>query len=94
MISQPSGSDRSLASPSTSAASISSAHTPVASDILRGANEIAEFIYGRRSARRAVYHLVEKNRIPHFRIGTSICARKSVLLAWIAAQEATALEAT
>lgn len=59
--------------------------TPLASDILRGADAIAEFL---GSERRKVYHLVETSRLPVFRIGSIICARKSTLIKWIEEQEA------
>jgi hypothetical protein len=60
----------------------------LAGDILHGANGIAEFLYGDRKLRRKVYNLVETARLPHFRLGAVICARKSVLLGWIESQEA------
>jgi hypothetical protein len=60
---------------------------PPGSDILRGAAEIAEFLYGDRQHRRKVYNLVERGLLPHFKLGAAICSRKSVLLEWIAAQE-------
>ncbi|HEX4409039.1 MAG TPA: DNA-binding protein [Xanthobacteraceae bacterium] len=56
-------------------------------DLLRGADEIAEFVFGDRKHRRKVYHLVATSRMPTFKIGSMICARKSVLLQWIAEQE-------
>jgi hypothetical protein len=59
----------------------------LAGDILYGAEGIAEFVYGDGKLRRKVYNLVETARLPHFRLGAVICARKSVLLAWIATQE-------
>jgi hypothetical protein len=59
----------------------------LATDLLRTADEIAEFIYGSKEYRRSVYNLVHTNRIPHFRIGGTVCARKSILLGWITAQE-------
>ncbi|NEV79025.1 DNA-binding protein [Rhodopseudomonas sp. BR0C11] len=62
---------------------------PLAGDILSGANEIAEFIYGDRKYRRKVYNLVETNCLPVFRLGANICARRSILLSWIAKQERT-----
>lgn len=72
----------------------SSAGTPavdaagsLASDLLRGAEEIAEFLYGARNRRRSVYHLAETSQLPVFRLGSQLCARRSVMLAWIAAQE-------
>ena len=56
-------------------------------DILRGADAIAEFLFGDRSMRRRVYHLVGKSRLPHFRLGTMLCARRTVIMAWIEEQE-------
>lgn len=58
-----------------------------ANDLLKGANQISEFLYGTASHRRSVYHLAETSRIPIFRLGAVLCARRSVLLAWIAHQE-------
>jgi hypothetical protein len=58
-----------------------------AGDILHGAEGIAEFLYGDRKLRRRIYNLVETARLPHFRLGAVICARRSVLLDWIQAQE-------
>ena len=60
---------------------------PVAGDILYGADAIATFLFGDAAHRRRVYNLVEKKRIPVFRIGASVCARKSVLLNFISQQE-------
>jgi hypothetical protein len=60
---------------------------PIAGDILYGAEEIAEFLFGNRKFRRRVYNLVERNGLPIFRIGTSICARKSTLQRWVAEQK-------
>jgi hypothetical protein len=59
-------------------------------DILHGAEGIAKFLYGDEKWRRKVYNLIATRRLPHFRLGSMICARKSVLLAWITAQEAFA----
>jgi hypothetical protein len=58
-------------------------------ELLRGADEIGLFMFGKRGLRRKVYHLVATSRLPVFRLGSMICARKSVLLRWIAAQERT-----
>lgn len=63
---------------------------PLADDILRGADKIADFMFGNPAERRKIYHLAEKSRLPVFRLGSVLCARKSVLLAWIAEQEARA----
>jgi hypothetical protein len=60
----------------------------MAGDILRGAEEIADFLFGEDPKhRRKVCNLVHTNSLPTFRIGANICARKSVLLAWIEKQE-------
>jgi hypothetical protein len=64
----------------------------LADDLLRGANEIAKFIFGARGSRRKVYYLAECTRIPVFRLGSVLCARRSVLLNWIAGQESRKLE--
>jgi hypothetical protein len=59
----------------------------IAGDILYGADQIAEFLYGDKKHRRKVYNLVETGRMPHFRLGAGICARQSVLIRWIETQE-------
>lgn len=59
----------------------------LASDILHGAGQIAHFLYGDKKHRRKVYRLVEGRKLPHFRLGSNICTRKSVLLDWIEEQE-------
>lgn len=64
-----------------------SAATDLADDLLRGADEIAEFIFGARGSRRKVYYLAETSHLPVFRLGAVLCARRSVLLRWIAGQE-------
>lgn len=60
---------------------------PLADDILRGADEIAQFIFGEGASRRKVYYLAECTRIPIFRLGSVLCARWSGLMNWIASQE-------
>jgi hypothetical protein len=58
----------------------------LASDLLRGADQIADFLFGEPGQRRRVYHLAETSRLPVFRLGSMLCARRSVLMAWIASQ--------
>jgi hypothetical protein len=58
-----------------------------AQDLLRGAEDIADFLYGKREHRRKVYHLVATSNLPVFKLGSMICARKSVLLKWVGEQE-------
>jgi hypothetical protein len=60
---------------------------PVSTDILRGAAEIAAFLFGDRKYRRRVYHLAGTSRMPFFKIGSMLCVRPSVLMGWIADQE-------
>jgi hypothetical protein len=66
-------------------------HTPLstelADDLLRGADEIATFIFGERAAGEKVYYLAECARLPVFRLGSVLCARKSTLMGWISGQE-------
>ncbi|MBZ0138569.1 MAG: DNA-binding protein [Pseudorhodoplanes sp.] len=61
----------------------------LADDLLRGADEIAEFVFGNTKHRRKIYYYATdaKLRMPVFRIGAIICARKSTLLEWIRQQE-------
>lgn len=60
-------------------------------DLLRGADEISDFVFGDKAQRRKIYHLAETSRLPVFRLGSVLCARRSVLMAWIAEQEQRAL---
>jgi len=59
----------------------------LATDILRGADELAQFLFGSRDQRRKVYHLAATSNLPVFKLGSMICARKSILLKWIIEQE-------
>ncbi len=63
--------------------------TGLGNDLLRGADEIAMFLFGKPGGRRKVYYLAAHSRLPVFRLGTVLCARRSVLLHWIEAQERT-----
>jgi hypothetical protein len=73
---------------STSAA-VNPSPATLGQDLLRGAEEIAAFLFGDRKHRRKVYYLAgdAKARLPVFRMGAVICARKSTLLTWVEAQE-------
>jgi hypothetical protein len=63
----------------------------LADDILEGAESIAEFLFGSREQRRKVYYLAECSKLPIFRLGSVLCARKSVLLEFISGQESRVL---
>ena len=65
----------------------------LATDVLRGAKQISTFLYGSPDDRRKVYHLAETNRIPVFRLGAALCARKSKLIEHIEEQERQCAEA-
>lgn len=57
-------------------------------DLLRGAAEIAEFLFGNRELRRRVYHLAATSNLTvFFKLGSTLCARRSTLKLWIAEQE-------
>lgn len=56
----------------------------LAADLLRGADAIATFL---GFPRRAVYHAVSRGHLPSFKVGETICARRSTLTAWIVDQE-------
>lgn len=64
--------------------------TDLSNDILTGADQIAGFIYGDPKKRSKVYHLADKAKLPVFKIGKTICARKSTIMAWISEQEKVA----
>jgi hypothetical protein len=59
----------------------------LANDLLRGADEIANYLFGEAVHRRKVYYLAETSRFPVFRLGARLCARRSVLKDWISSQE-------
>ncbi len=65
----------------------------LADDLLRGADAIAEFVFGSPDERRKVYYLTaiaKTRRLPVFRMGSVLCARKTKLMEWIEQQEARA----
>jgi hypothetical protein len=59
----------------------------ISQDLLRGAGEIAEFLFGDAGERRAVYEMVKRKQLPIFHSGAIICARKSRLRAHVEEQE-------
>ena len=66
---------------------LASSASPLSEELLEGAGAIAAFMFGDFEARRKVYNLVEQQRLPIFRLGKRICARKSTLQCWIVDQE-------
>jgi hypothetical protein len=62
---------------------------PLAEDLMTGAESIAEFIFGDASEanRRRVYHSADKLGLPCFKMGGTLCARRSTIVAWIERQE-------
>jgi hypothetical protein len=67
---------------------------PLADDLLRGAASIAAFLFGDPAERRQVYHLASEvkpeHRLPCFRLGSILCARRSTLIRWIGEREGRA----
>lgn len=57
------------------------------SDLIYGMPAIAAFLNIRT---RQAYHLDERGDLPAFRLGGKVCARKTTLRDWLAAQEAAA----
>lgn len=53
-------------------------------DLLYGAKAIAEYL---QLTCAVVYHLVAEKRIPVFKIGGKVAARRATLSAWLAEQE-------
>jgi hypothetical protein len=62
-------------------------HSNINDDLLYGAQQLAEFLYGDPTVHFRIYKLIDKGVLPHFRLGGTICARKSTLMAWVADQE-------
>jgi hypothetical protein len=56
-------------------------------DVVYGVAAIAKFL---SAPKRAIQHQVTMKRLPVFRMGRSIAARKSTLSAWIADREKVA----
>ena len=65
---------------------------PLAEDLMTGADAIAAFMFGSASdtSRRRVYHAADKLGLPAFKLGGSLCARRSTILKWIEKQEGEA----
>jgi len=59
----------------------------LAPDLLHGADQIASFLFGTPAARRRVYRLRAKGRLPVIRVGGRLCARRSALRQWFSDRE-------
>ena len=75
-----------------SATTLGDSQVNLSDDLLQGADEIAEFLYGDRKKRRQVYHLVQKRCLPVFKFGAMLCARRTRLVAHIEEMETKAIE--
>jgi excisionase family DNA binding protein len=60
-------------------------------DLLSGAEAIAAYV---GVTPRRIYHLAETGRLPVFRIGSTLCARRSTLRRWIEDMERAAINDT
>lgn len=57
-------------------------------EMLYGAAAIAMFVFGDPALRRRVYHYRRtSNNFPIFKVGSTICGRRSTLRKWIEDQE-------
>lgn len=56
-----------------------STQVPFHEDLLDGADEIAEFVFGDRNQRRRVYYLADRGLIPVTRKGRLISSTKSAI---------------
>lgn len=63
------------------------ARTDTDADLLYGVAAIAEHL---RLTRKQVYHLHDKGDLPTFKVGATVCARRSTLARHFAEQEAAA----
>ena len=73
-----------------------SIQSPLADDLLEGASEIGEFLFGSDPAAkefrlRRIYRLTTQvppeERLPVFRVGNLLFARKSTLVQWVTERE-------
>ncbi|MDR7039631.1 cytidine deaminase [Methylobacterium sp. BE186] len=64
---------------------------PLSEDLMTGADAIARFMFGEATEtnKRRVYHAADKLGLPAFKFGSTICARRSTIIAWIKEQERT-----
>lgn len=60
---------------------------PLFEDLLVGVAAITRFIWGPDANPRKGYRAIDPNRMPVFKIGSRLHARKSRLMRWIAEQE-------
>lgn len=56
---------------------------PIADDLLDGADQVAAYIWGRGAHPRRLYRAMQTSRMPVFRLGGRLCARRSSLHAWV-----------
>ncbi len=56
-------------------------------DVLCGASQIAEFLFGDATQRRRVYHLHERNLLPTFKLGNTLYARRSTIGRYLTSKE-------
>lgn len=56
-------------------------------DLLKGADQIAEFMFGSPDERRQVYYLADHHDLPVVKTGKKLYARKSSLIQWVELRE-------
>jgi hypothetical protein len=61
-------------------------------DLIVRAESLSVWLFGTPNKARSIFHLVETSRLPTFRIGSQIAARKSILRAFFWSQERRAFQ--
>jgi hypothetical protein len=56
---------------------------PESLDLLHGADQISTFMFGTPDKVRQIYHLFEKHRLPAWKAGNTLYARKKTIIAWV-----------
>ncbi|WP_249142366.1 DNA-binding protein [Bradyrhizobium sp. AUGA SZCCT0160] len=59
-------------------------------DLLKGADQISDFMFGTKEERRQVYHLADHHCLPVIKMGKKLYARRSSLVQWLADREGKA----
>jgi hypothetical protein len=60
-------------------------------DLIVGADNLAEFVFGDKEKRRRIYHLNEAGKLPLFNLGPRLAGRRSTLTRFIEEQEQAAM---
>ncbi len=56
-------------------------------DLLKGADQISDFMFGTKEERRQIYHLADHHDLPVIKAGKTLYARKEALRTWAKRRE-------